>query len=178
MHAFDFLDEIALLCLAALVVIRVFRQVNLPPIIGLIVTGLLLGPSGIDIVEQDAVISTIAEIGVMLLLFTIGLEFSLEDLKRLRTIVLIGGPLQIVVTALVTMGLVLATTQLTDLKFSFEAAILIGMTSALSSTAICIKMLSDRRELGQPQGRAALGILIFQDIAVVPLMVIATHRIR
>ncbi|MEN9282265.1 MAG: hypothetical protein RL594_1200 [Bacteroidota bacterium] len=174
MHAFDFLDEIALLCLAALVVIRVFRQVNLPPIIGLIVTGLLLGPSGIDIVEQDAVISTIAEIGVMLLLFTIGLEFSLEDLKRLRTIVLIGGPLQIVVTALVTMGLVLATTQLTDLKFSFEAAILIGMTSALSSTAICIKMLSDRRELGQPQGRAALGILIFQDIAVVPLMVIAT----
>ncbi|HBB25943.1 MAG TPA: sodium:proton exchanger, partial [Bacteroidetes bacterium] len=109
MHAFEFLDELALLCLAALVVIRLFRQVNLPPIIGLIATGLILGPSGIGVVQQDAIISTIAEIGVMLLLFTIGLEFSLEDLKRLRSIVLVGGPLQIMVTTLVTMGLVLAT---------------------------------------------------------------------
>lgn len=174
MHAFEFLDELALLCLAALVVIRLFRQVNLPPIIGLIATGLILGPSGIGVVQQDAIISTIAEIGVMLLLFTIGLEFSLDDLKRLRTIVLIGGPLQIVLTTLVTMGLVLTTASITGVTLSMPAAILIGMTSALSSTAICIKMLSDRRELAQPQGRAALGILIFQDIAVVPLMVIAT----
>lgn len=174
MHAFEFLDELALLCLAALVVIRLFRQVSLPPIIGLIATGLILGPSGIGVVQQDAIISTIAEIGVMLLLFTIGLEFSLEDLKRLRSIVLVGGPLQIMVTTLVTMGLVLATASMTGVVLSTSAAVLIGMASALSSTAICIKMLSDRRELAQPQGRAALGILIFQDIAVVPLMVIAT----
>ena len=174
MHAFEFLDELALLCLAALVIIRVFRQVNLPPVIGLIATGLVLGPSGIGVVQQDVIISTIAEIGVMLLLFTIGLEFSINDLKRLRSIVLIGGPLQIILTTFVTMGLVLATARMTGVVLSMPAAVLIGMASALSSTAICIKMLSDRRELAQPQGRAALGILIFQDIAVVPLMVIAT----
>ena len=174
MHAFDFLDELALLCVAALVVIRIFRQVNLPPIIGLIVTGLLLGPTGFGVVEQDQVISSIAEIGVMLLLFTIGLEFSFDDIKRLRSIVLIGGPLQVLLTTSATAALVIGITGLTGAVISTSGAILIGMTAALSSTAICIKLLNDRRELSQPQGRAALGILIFQDIAVVPLMIIAT----
>lgn len=174
MHAFDFLDELALLCVAALVVIRIFRQVNLPPIIGLIVTGLLLGPTGFGVIRQDQVISSIAEIGVMLLLFTIGLEFSFDDIKRLRSIVLVGGPLQVLLTTSATAALVIGITGLTGAVISTSGAILIGMTAALSSTAICIKLLSERRELSQPQGRAALGILIFQDIAVVPLMVIAT----
>lgn len=174
MHAFDFLDELALLCVAALVVIRIFRQVNLPPIIGLIVTGLLLGPTGFGVIQQDQVISSIAEIGVMLLLFTIGLEFSFDDIKRLRSIALVGGPLQIILTTSATAAIVISITGLTGAVISTSGAILIGMTAALSSTAICIKLLSERRELAQPQGRAALGILIFQDIAVVPLMVIAT----
>jgi CPA2 family monovalent cation:H+ antiporter-2 len=174
MHAFEFLDEIALLCVAALVVLRVFRQINLPPVIGLIVTGLLLGPTGFGIVEQDQIISSIAEIGVMLLLFTIGLEFSLDELKKLRSIVLIGGPLQIVLTTLATTGLVYGIATVASTGYSTSEALLIGMASALSSTVICIKLLSERRELTQPQGRAALGILIFQDIAVVPMMIAVT----
>ncbi|MBU3678013.1 MAG: sodium:proton exchanger [Candidatus Kapabacteria bacterium] len=174
MHAFDFLDELALLCLAALVVLRVFRQIHLPPVIGLIVTGLLLGPTGFGIVQQDQIISSIAEIGVMLLLFTIGLEFSLDELRKLRSIVLIGGPLQIILTTLATTALVYGVSVVASTAYSTSEAILIGMASALSSTAICIKLLSDRRELMQPQGRAALGILIFQDIAVVPMMIIVT----
>ncbi|MBU3699862.1 MAG: sodium:proton exchanger [Candidatus Kapabacteria bacterium] len=174
MHAFDFLDEIALLCLAALVVLRVFRQINLPPVIGLIVTGLLLGPTGFGIVEQDQIISSIAEIGVMLLLFTIGLEFSLDELKKLRSIVLIGGPLQIILTTLATTALVYGVSMIASTAYTASEAILIGMASALSSTAICIKLLSERRELSQPQGRAAVGILIFQDIAVVPMMIAVT----
>lgn len=174
MHAFEFLDELALLCLAALVVIRVFRQIKLPPVIGLIVTGLLLGPTGFGFVQQDQIISSIAEIGVMLLLFTIGLEFSFDDIKRLRSIVLVGGPLQVVLTTSATAAVIMIITQISGAEMSVSGSVLIGMTAALSSTAICIKLLSDRHELTQPHGRAALGILIFQDIAVVPLMILAT----
>ncbi len=174
MHVPEFLDELALLCTVALLVVRLFRQIKLPPVIGLIATGLLLGPTGLGIVEQDHVISTIAEIGVVMLLFTIGLEFSFEDIKKMRTIVLIGGPLQIILTTVVSAVVVMVMLSMMGESISTSGAILTGMATAMSSTAICIKLLSERRELAQPQGRAALGILIFQDIAVVPMMIIAS----
>jgi CPA2 family monovalent cation:H+ antiporter-2 len=173
MHSFEFLDELALLCVAALVVVRVFRQIKLPPVIGLIVTGLLLGPTGFGVVEQDHIISSIAEIGVVLLLFTIGLEFSFDDIKKMRNIVLIGGPLQIILTTVVSAVIVTLMLSFTGESITMPGAVLTGMAVAMSSTAICIKLLNERRELAQPQGRAALGILIFQDIAVVPMMIIA-----
>ncbi|MBS1560265.1 MAG: cation:proton antiporter [Bacteroidetes bacterium] len=80
MHSFDFLDELVLLCVAATIIIVLFRRLRMPPIIGLIVTGLILGPSGVGIVQESAVMSSIAELGVVMLLFTIGLEFSITDL--------------------------------------------------------------------------------------------------
>lgn len=174
MHGFEFLDEIVLLCLVAVGVIIAFNRIKLPPIIGLIATGLLVGPSGFALVAQDEVISAVSELGVILLLFTIGLEFSLDDLKRLRRVVLIGGPLQVIASTLVIGASAYLVAQWTEGGLSVDAAILMGMAMALSSTAICIKMLKDRRELNLPHGRAVLGILIFQDIAVVPLMIIVT----
>lgn len=174
MHGFEFLDEIVLLCLVAVGVIIAFNRIKLPPIIGLIATGLLVGPSGLALVAQDEVISAVSELGVILLLFTIGLEFSLDDLKRLRRVVLIGGPLQVIASTLVIGASAYFVAQWTEGGLSIDAAILMGMAMALSSTAICIKMLKDRRELNLPHGRAVLGILIFQDIAVVPLMIIVT----
>lgn len=174
MHGFEFLDEIVLLCAAALGVILLFQRVKLPPVIGLIVTGLLLGPSGLGLVAQDTVISSISELGVVMLLFTIGLEFSFEDMRRLRGIVFIGGPLQVLVSTMVIGALTVAASTIAGSTLSTNAAILIGMSMALSSTAICIKLLTDRREVRLPHGRAVMGILIFQDIAVVPMMILVT----
>ncbi len=175
MHGFEFLDELVLLSLAAVAVILLFQRFKIPPIVGLITAGLIIGPSGLALVAQDDVISVISEIGVILLLFTIGLEFSIDDLKRLRTIVLIGGPLQVLLSTLVLGSSAYAVAHwVTPQGISVQGAALIGMAMALSSTAICTKVLKDRRELGLPHGRAVMGILIFQDIAVVPLMIITT----
>ena len=175
MHGFEFLDELVLLSLAAVAVILLFQRFKIPPIVGLITAGLIIGPSGLALVAQDDIISVISEIGVILLLFTIGLEFSIDDLKRLRTIVLVGGPLQVLLsTLLLGSSAYVVAHWVTPQGISVEGAALIGMAMALSSTAICTKVLKDRRELGLPHGRAVMGILIFQDIAVVPLMIITT----
>lgn len=175
MHGFEFLDELVLLSLAAVAVILLFQRFKIPPIVGLITAGLIIGPSGLALVAQDNIISVISEIGVILLLFTIGLEFSIDDLKRLRTIVLVGGPLQVLLsTLLLGSSAYVVAHWVTPQGISVEGAALIGMAMALSSTAICTKVLKDRRELGLPHGRAVMGILIFQDIAVVPLMIITT----
>lgn len=174
METFDFLDELVIICTAAVAVILVFNRFRIPPIIGLIATGILLGPSGLGIITQDEIIHTISELGVVMLLFTIGLEFSLEDLRKLRSIVLIGGPLQIAASTTVIGGGAWLIASWTGHPMAWQNAIMIGMAMALSSTAICTKLLKDRRELGLPHGRAVMGILIFQDIAVVPLMIAVT----
>ena len=100
MHEFDFLGELVLIGALAVAIILVFQRLKIPPVIGLIFTGILLGPSGIAAVYDQKLISTLAELGVILLLFTIGLEFSLDDLKKLKKIVLVGGIVQILVTGL------------------------------------------------------------------------------
>lgn len=174
MHTLEFLDELVLLCLAALAVITVFQRVKLPPIIGLIATGLIIGPTGFGLVEQDAIIAAISELGIVLLLFTIGLEFSIDDMRKLKSIVFIGGPLQVLLSTVLTGTGAYFISQWAGSPIDLNGAILIGMAMAISSTAICTKLLADRKELHAPHGRAVLGILIFQDIAVVPMMIIVT----
>lgn len=174
MHTLEFLDELVLLCVGALAVVIIFQRVKLPPIIGLIATGLILGPTGLGIVEQDVVISSISELGIVLLLFTIGLEFSIDDMRKLKSIVFIGGPLQVLLSAVVIGIGAYLTGRWAGSDIDINGAILIGMAMAVSSTAICTKLLSDRKELHAPHGRAVLGILIFQDIAVVPMMIVVT----
>jgi CPA2 family monovalent cation:H+ antiporter-2 len=171
MHEVDFLGELVLIGALAVAIILIFQQLKIPPVIGLIFTGILLGPSGIGAVYDQKMISTLAELGVVLLLFTIGLEFSLDDLKKLKKIVLVGGVVQILVTGLTISFLSWWFMFAIGRGITVSSASFIGFTFSVSSTAICLKILADRDELSLPYGRIALGILIFQDIAVVPLMI-------
>ncbi|MEI6692946.1 MAG: cation:proton antiporter [Chlorobium sp.] len=171
MHDFDFLGELVLIGGLAVAIILVFQKLKIPPVIGLIFTGIIIGPSGIGAVYDQKLISTLAELGVILLLFTIGLEFSLDELKKLQKIVLVGGFVQILLTSLVISALSYWFMFTIGHTISLSAAVFLGLTFSVSSTAICLKILTDRDELALPHGRIALGILIFQDIAIVPLMI-------
>ena len=171
MHDFDFLGELVLIGGLAVAIILVFQKLKIPPVIGLIFTGIIIGPSGIGAVYDQKLISTLAELGVILLLFTIGLEFSLDELKKLQKIVLVGGFVQILLTSLVISALSYWFMFTIGHTISLSAAVFLGLTFSVSSTAICLKILNDRDELALPHGRIALGILIFQDIAIVPLMI-------
>ncbi len=171
MHDFDFLRELVIISTAALVIVLVFQRLKVPSVIGLIVTGIVLGQSGLKIIEDISLISTLAELGVVLLLFAIGLEFSVEELRRLSRIVIVGGVFQVLLTAAIVDGLAYVLLPTIGVKMTWQSATFIGMSLALSSTAVCLKILSDRNELFLPHGKIALGILIFQDIAIVPMMI-------
>jgi len=172
MHHFDFLDELVIISAMAILVIIVFQRLRLPAVIGLIATGIILGPSGAGVVVQDTIIATLAELGVILLLFTIGLEFSIAELRSMRQLVVVGGSLQVAVTALVSGLLSAAGLAMVGVEASMQTYIFVGLTVSVSSTAICAKLLKERRELTMPHGRASMGILLFQDMAIVPLMII------
>jgi monovalent cation:H+ antiporter-2, CPA2 family len=148
----------------SVVVLVVFRRFKLPTIIGFIITGVLVGPSAFSLVKADHDIEIMAELGIILLLFIIGLEFSLKTLSNIKKAVLLGGTLQVGLTILIP-GLAFFL-----LGFPISQAVFIGFLLALSSTAIVLKMLSDRGEINAPHGKIALAILIFQDIIVVPMM--------
>ena len=142
------------------------HRARLPAFGGLLVGGAIAGPHGFALVPNTAEINQLAEVGVILLLFSIGLEFSVSRLRYIWRAVAIGGALQ--------MGLTMGAAVLVMLAFgdSVQRGILFGGALALSSTAIVLRALSDRGELDAPHGRFIVGILIFQDIAVVPLTLI------
>ncbi|HTL95321.1 MAG TPA: cation:proton antiporter [Gemmatimonadaceae bacterium] len=143
-----------------------FHRLRLPPIVGFLVTGVISGPYGFGLIRNIADVESLAEIGVVLLLFTVGLEFSLQHLARLRRFLFIGGALQVGVT----IGVTAALARL--LAVAWPVAIFLGMLVALSSTAITLRLYAERGELDTPFGKAALGILIFQDLCVVPMMLL------
>lgn len=161
---FGLLKDIVLLLGLALVTLLIFRQFKIPSIIGFLVTGIIAGPHALGFVNNTHEVEQMAEIGVVLLLFTIGIEFSLKELLRIRQLVLWGGGLQVGLT----IGLVALAASLAG--FSLQQATFFGFLVALSSTAILMKLLMDAGEMDTPHGKAALGILIFQDLCVVPLM--------
>jgi len=171
MYNFDFLGELVLIGALAIAIILIFQQLKIPPVIGLIFTGILLGPTGIGVLYDQQLVSMLAELGVVLLLFTIGLEFSFDELRKLKKIVLVGGVVQMLVTGLAISFLSYWFMLVIGRNITLSAAAFLGFTFSVSSTAICLKILKDRDELAIPHGRIALGILIFQDIAIVPLMI-------
>ncbi|HEX2936710.1 MAG TPA: cation:proton antiporter [Bacteroidales bacterium] len=158
------LKDIVIIFALATLVNLVFTKLKIPTIIGYMLTGILVGPHLLAIIHQPHDIEIMAEIGVILLMFTIGLEFSLHHLFRIRKIVFIGGFIQLFLTAGVTMVL----GRFYDLNWN--SAIFIGFITALSSTAIVLKLLQERSELSSNYGRTVLGILIFQDLIVVPML--------
>lgn len=158
------LTDILIILTLSVFVTLLFNKLKLPTVLGLLITGIICGPYLLSLVTQISQVEILAEIGVILLLFTIGLEFSIKDLLRIKKYVFIGGSIQIVLTIL------LSAVICYFLNFSLKEDIFIGFLVSLSSTAIVLKLLQDSKEVNSPQGKVALGILIFQDIAVVPMM--------
>ncbi len=158
-------DSVVLLA-SAVAVLLITARLRIPPVVALLLTGLLIGPSGFGWIADSEEVEIFAEIGVVLLLFVIGLELSLERLRELRRPFLLGGSVQASVTAALATGASLA------LGFAINLAIFFGFVIALSSTAIVLKLYGDRRETDTPHGRTVLGILLFQDFLIVPMIVL------
>lgn len=158
------LQDIVILFGLALVTVILFQRLRFPSIIGFLATGVLAGPHALGLINDPVQVEHMAEIGVVLLLFTIGIEFSLKELMRIRQLVFLGGGLQLVFTILfvAVIGAMF--------NFSLRQSVFFGFLTALSSTVILMKLLVDAGEMDAPHGKTALGILIFQDLCVVPLM--------
>jgi monovalent cation:H+ antiporter-2, CPA2 family len=159
-----FLHDLLILFGLGVTVVLLFHRAKVPPIVGFLITGVLCGPYGFGLISDPQEVESIAEIGVVLLLFTVGIEFSLKQLARIRNFLLIGGGLQV----LLTIATVYVVSRVVG--EGTKVALFIGMLVALSSTAIVLRLLADRGELDGPAGQAVLGILIFQDLCVVPMV--------
>jgi len=161
-----FLGEVAALVIAAAVIAYLFARIGQVSIVGFLLVGVAIGPNALGLVDDVEVVEAVAEIGVILLLFTIGIEFRLDRLIRIRRLVLGAGALQ------VGLAVALTTALLAALRIPLNAATYTGLLVALSSTAVVLRVLADRGQTGSRMGQTALALLIFQDLAVV-LMVLA-----
>ena len=160
------LTDIVILLGVSLGVLYLSHWVRLPPIVGFLLTGVLLGPHGLAVVQNVHEVEQLAEIGVILVLFAIGLEFSLADLVRMRRSALLGGSIQLFgVLGLVCAGLVLAGMEPRE-------ALFLGMIASLSSTAVVLRVLQQRAEVDAPHGRTSLAILVYQDLMIIPMMLL------
>ena len=159
-----YFSEVAILIVASALIAYGCFRLGLVPIVGFLVAGVLLNLTGL--VTDMELIDAVAEIGVILLLFTIGIEFSLDNLMRIQRLIFVGGGLQVGLTIALVTGL--------GLLFGVDAraAVFTGMLLALSSTAIVMKLLANRSETNEPPGRVSLGVLIFQDLAVVGMVIL------
>lgn len=160
------LNELAVIAGVGVLVAVLLSRLNLPTAAGLLFAGALVGPSGLGLVASVESIEVLAEVGVVLLLFTIGLEFSLERLRSIAGQVVLGGSLQVGLTAGATIGTAVVLGQ------PVNKAVFYGFVVALSSTAIVLRGLAERGEMDAPHGRFIVGTLIFQDLCVVPMMLV------
>ncbi|MDY0246936.1 MAG: cation:proton antiporter [Methanosarcina mazei] len=149
----------------AVVILTIFYRFEFPPILGFLVTGMLIGPYGLGILSGGEIDMT-SELGVVFLLFTIGVDLSLNDLWKMKKAIMGGGVLQILFTT--TLAFIICTW----IGFSSATSIFIGLLISLSSTAIVLKVFQDKNEVDTPHGKTSLAILIFQDLAIVPLILI------
>jgi len=160
------LTDVVVLLGVSLGVLYVSHGIRLPSIVGFLVTGVLLGPHGLAVVQSVHEVEQLAEIGVILVLFAIGLEFSLADLVRMRRTVLVGGTLQVFGVLGVAFGV------LTLAGVPGREALFLGMIASLSSTAVVLRLLQQRAEVDAPHGRVSLGVLVYQDLMIVPMMLL------
>jgi len=173
--------ELTLILLGAAVLgVVAFRMLHLPPMLGYLVVGIVIGPHGLGLVDENETTSTLAEFGVVFLMFSIGLEFSLPKLSSMRRTVFGLGMAQVLLTILAAMAFGWLAAHLLPqlLNINWRAAFALGGALAMSSTAIVSKMLTERLELESPHGRQIIGILLFQDLAVVPLLIMVPALAR
>jgi CPA2 family monovalent cation:H+ antiporter-2 len=165
MHELLLADLVTLL-VVSIGVLYVSHRVRLPPIVGFLISGILLGPHGLGLVQDAEQVEQLAEIGVVLLLFTIGLEFSMAELLRMRRAVLLGGSVQIAgVAAVIYLAL-------TRMGIPSSGALFMGLTASLSSTAVVLRLLQQSAQVDAPHGRTSLAILVYQDLMIVPMMLL------
>ena len=161
-----FFTEVAAIVAAGAVVAYVCQRLRLVPIVGFLLAGVLIGPHALGLVRDQGMVDAAAEVGVILLLFTIGIEFSLERLARIKRLIFLGGGLQVGLAALATTGLLAA------FGVGWRAGLFTGFLVALSSTAIVLKVLADKGETSDAHGQVTLGLLIFQDLAIVVMVLL------
>jgi CPA2 family monovalent cation:H+ antiporter-2 len=160
------LSQAVTLLAASVLVLLICHRLRLSPVVGLLLTGMLIGPSGLRLLAEVETVEVSAEIGVVFLLFAIGLEFSLERLREIGRSFFVGGPVQTGLTTLVTALLAMG------LGRPPAEAVFYGFLVALSSTAVVLKLFAERQELDAPQGKLVLGVLLFQDFLIVPMVVL------
>ena len=156
----------AVVVVAGTLVAYVSFRLGAIPLVGFLIAGVLVGPNGLGLIEDMELVNQTAEIGVLLLLFTIGLELSLGELRRTGSVLVVGGSFQVLVTTAVVTGLLAAG------GVAWNIGIYSGFLVALSSTAIVLKLLADRGQTRGERGRVAVSILIFQDLAVIAMVLI------
>ncbi|TFW18397.1 potassium transporter [Massilia arenosa] len=167
--------ELTLLLLGCAVLgVVAFRMLHLPPMLGYLAVGIIIGPHALGLAENNAITHALGEFGVVFLMFSIGLEFSLPQLMSMRRIVFGLGLAQVVATIAMAMllGWIVGAQAHSWLKLNWQSSFALGGALAMSSTAIVSKMLTERLELETQHGRRILGILLFQDLAVVPLLIL------
>ncbi|UCD64568.1 MAG: cation:proton antiporter [Candidatus Zixiibacteriota bacterium] len=164
MEQLVYLRDLVVILGFGVIIVALFHRFRLPSTAGFILSGVIVGPDGLGLIDDVHQVEVLAEIGVALLLFGIGLELSLEKLRRLWKLILAGGFLQVAFSVLATFGLA----RMYGLPTG--PALFVGFLVALSSTAIVLRGLQERGEVDAPHGRLTLGILVFQDFAVVPMI--------
>jgi len=160
------LRDLSIVLAIATAVALLFGRLHLSVVAAFLVAGAILGPTGAGLVAESGMVDALAEIGVALLLFTVGLEISLANLGKMRRQILQGGGLQLSATVLLTVAV------LSLARFSLAEAIFIGFVLSLSSTAIVLKVYADRMEIDSSHWKISTGILLFQDMAVIPMMLL------
>lgn len=153
----------------AIAVLLICHQLRVAATVGFLVTGVLVGPQGLGLIGSGKEVELLTEIGVVLLLFTIGLEFSLGGLLRIKRYVLLGGALQVTLTVVASFLI------LRSLGLPANQAVFMGFLLSLSSTAIVLRILQERAEVDSPHGQISLAVLIFQDIVVIPMMIVTPY---
>ena len=166
MNTHSTLPIVLILLATAVVTVVVFRRVNMPAILGYLVVGALIGPHALGFVPDTPQTRYLAEFGVVFLMFSIGLEFSLPQLVAMRRIVVGFGGLQVGISIALVIFIAMFAGQ------SWQVGLILGGILAMSSTAISVKVLSDQSQLHSPHGKQIVGVLLFQDLAVVPLLVL------
>jgi len=159
-----FLQYAVVLLLATVLAVPLAKRWKLGAVLGYLAAGALIGPSGLRLIGNTEQISQISELGVVLMLFVIGLELSPQRLWVMRRSVFGSGSLQVVATAALIGGAAFA------FGLAWKAALVIGLGLALSSTAIDLQLLAERKELNSAHGRLAFAILLFQDVAAIPIL--------
>jgi len=171
------LELVLLYLVAAVLGVVVCRSLKLPPILGYLVVGVLIGPNALALAKDSAAVKYLAEFGVVFLMFVIGLEFNLHKLRAMRSLVFGLGLSQVVLTiagALLGNALLIWAYSFTarPWELGYGGALVLGSAVAMSSTAIVVKLMADRLELETEHGKRVIGVLLFQDLAVVPLLVL------